>query len=133
MIVREASPTDSRRARPLERAFTELLDRLDAPRAGSAAPIDRCRFVVEVDGAIIAFADATLGGDRVGAITDLFVAPAWRRCGAGRRLLAAAHAWLADRRARAIELTVFESNREALAFYEAAGYRTATRRLVKEL
>jgi len=132
MRVREATPTDRSRARRLERAYEKLYERLDVSPGNADVPIDRRRFVAEMDGAIIGFADITLGRDGVGTIAELFVAPEHRRRGAGRRLLDAAHTWLGQHGARSIELQVFEANRDARAFYEAAGYRTATRRLVRE-
>jgi ribosomal protein S18 acetylase RimI-like enzyme len=59
-------------------------------------------------------------------VHDLAVLPAYRRCGAGRMLLAAV-----ERKARTlgcckVTLEVLENNRRAMKVYRAAGYAQAT-------
>jgi GNAT superfamily N-acetyltransferase len=57
-----------------------------------------------------------------GVVDNLVVAHAARRRGVGTRLMRAAEAWAAERRAPWIELGVYEFNREARDFYAALGY-----------
>jgi ribosomal protein S18 acetylase RimI-like enzyme len=56
-------------------------------------------------------------------ITDLYVAPARRRAGWGRALVAAATSFATARGAERVEVRVSPSNPEAQAFWRAAGYR----------
>ncbi|WP_294092683.1 GNAT family acetyltransferase [Sphingomonas sp.] len=56
-----------------------------------------------------------------GWVYYLAVAPGHRRGGRGRTLMAAAEAWLRERRAPKIQLMVRGGNAEALCFYEALG------------
>jgi ribosomal protein S18 acetylase RimI-like enzyme len=55
-------------------------------------------------------------------ITDLHVAPARRRRGAGRALVAAATRWASARGAERVEVRVLPQNPEAQAFWRAQGY-----------
>jgi ribosomal protein S18 acetylase RimI-like enzyme len=66
---------------------------------------------------------------RIGTVDSLGVREHARRRGVGRALMTAAEAWVRDRGARDLELTVYEANREAIAFYEALGYQLLSRRL----
>jgi len=59
----------------------------------------------------------------------LIVSPDARRIGVGKALMAEVHEWAAENRAKQIELTVWEFNEDALAFYESLGYSTVRRRL----
>ena len=70
---------------------------------------------------------------RFGVIDNLVVAPECRRLGIGRALSDAAAVWAKSRGAAWIELGVYEFNEEARRFYEALGYQTLTRKLVKPL
>ena len=56
-----------------------------------------------------------------GWVYYLAVAPAHRRRGLGRALMAAAETWLRERGAPKIQLMVREGNDAALGFYEALG------------
>jgi ribosomal protein S18 acetylase RimI-like enzyme len=56
-----------------------------------------------------------------GWVYYLAVAPAQRRGGIGRALMAAAETWLRERGAPKIQLMVREDNADALGFYEALG------------
>jgi GNAT superfamily N-acetyltransferase len=55
-------------------------------------------------------------------ITDLYVAPARRRRGCARALVAAATRWASGRGAERLEVHVSPRNSEAQAFWRAAGY-----------
>ncbi len=70
---------------------------------------------------------------RIGVVDSLGVARRARKRGVGRALMAAAEAWLRERGARDLELTVYEANPEAIAFYEAIGYRLLSRRMIRTL
>jgi ribosomal protein S18 acetylase RimI-like enzyme len=67
------------------------------------------------------------------AVDNVAVLNAYRRRGIGRALMQQAHTWAKDHHLAAIELTVWEFNEEALAFYEKLGYTTILRRLWKGL
>jgi diamine N-acetyltransferase len=69
----------------------------------------------------------------VGHVEDLVVDAASRRHGIGRKLMAAAEGWARDRGATDMELTVYEFNRDATAFYQELSYGTRHRRLTKPL
>ena len=56
-----------------------------------------------------------------GWVYYLAVAPDGRRSGLGRRLMAAAEAWLRARGVPKVQLMVREGNEDALAFYAALG------------
>jgi ribosomal protein S18 acetylase RimI-like enzyme len=70
---------------------------------------------------------------RYAVVDALAVEEAARRRGVGRRLMCAAEDWARQRGAGTLELTVWEFNAAAIAFYEAMGYVTARRRLWKTL
>jgi ribosomal protein S18 acetylase RimI-like enzyme len=59
----------------------------------------------------------------VWVLSDLFVAPARRRGGVGRRLMEAAHAFALAQGAAAIELDTAHTNTAARALYESLGYQ----------
>lgn len=66
-------------------------------------------------------------------ILSLAVRSGWRRVGAGRALMGAAHAWARHAGASDVELHVWEFNRGALAFYQALGYATLERTMGRSL
>ncbi|MGE5723367.1 MAG: GNAT family acetyltransferase [Sphingomonadales bacterium] len=81
---------------------------------------DATLFVAEQGGAVIGSVMTGFDGHR-GWIYYLAVAPDWQREGLGRRLFAAAEAWLKQRGAPKIQLMVREGNAAAARFYEAIG------------
>ena len=62
-------------------------------------------------------------------IHDLAVRGECRRSGIGRALMERAHQWAREHGASEIELTVWEFNTPAIAFYEQLGYTTLSRKL----
>lgn len=66
-------------------------------------------------------------------IDSLAVGQEFRRHGIGRALMDQAHAWAITKGAADVELNVYEFNQPALAFYQALGYETSTRRMVRDL
>jgi diamine N-acetyltransferase len=55
------------------------------------------------------------------------------RAGVGRALMAAAERWVAERGLHEIELSVWEFNQGALAFYEELGYITERRKMRRDI
>ena len=99
---------------------------------------DSALLVAESDGRVVGVVHGQLhgsagmsvpGGSGYVEVDMLAVAPTHRRQGIGRALMAAAHAWAAERGARDVRLTVWEFNQGARAFYEALGYETMNRKL----
>lgn len=68
---------------------------------------------------------------RFALVENLIVAERARRRGVGRALMAEAEAWAHGRGVDSVELTVYEINDEAVAFYRALGYCVLSRRLFK--
>jgi ribosomal protein S18 acetylase RimI-like enzyme len=66
---------------------------------------------------------SSVAARRVWILNDLFVAPAARRAGVGRALLAAARDFGASTGARRLVLSTAATNREARALYESCGYK----------
>ena len=66
-------------------------------------------------------------------IENLVVDENHRRRGIGRALMSRAHQWARDMGAESIELTVYEFNRGAKAFYESLEYGTESRKMSREL
>ena len=70
---------------------------------------------------------------RIAEVTHLTVAKHARRHGVGRALMSEASQWAAAQGIAAMELGVHELNAGTIAFYEALGFRTVTRRLSMHL
>lgn len=64
-------------------------------------------------------------------VHNLFVVNERRRQGIGRALMESAERWGSERGAKSIELTVWDANESGLRFYEALGFKTLNRHLVK--
>lgn len=68
-------------------------------------------------------ATAMVGHDgHRGWVYYLAVDPAYRRCGFGRRMMAACEDWVQQHGIPKIQLMVRSDNAEALGFYEGLGY-----------
>ena len=101
------------------------------------APSDeRALFVVERDRRVMGFVHVELLEPRArsrarlgrrGHIDALVVDPAARRSGCGRALVDAAAAWVRERGALELLLTVWAGNREAERFYEHLGLVSVSR------
>jgi ribosomal protein S18 acetylase RimI-like enzyme len=83
-------------------------------------------------GALVGYIVATFNYDLEFAgpdafVTELFVSPATRRAGLGRRLLAAMTATMRAAGARALHLLVLPGNQPARRLYEGAGFATTPR------
>ncbi len=99
-------------------------------------------FVAEAAGEVIGFVQVVVRESppvpifvprRYAVVDSLAVKAAFRGSGGGRALMAWAEKWASSRGAGAIELHVWEFNRDAIAFYERLGYATASRRMRKSL
>ncbi len=84
---------------------------------------DHSTVLVAVDGEQV-FGSAMIGEDgHRGWVYYMAVLPETQGTGLGRRLLAAAEAWLGARGCWKVQLLVREDNAPVVAFYEHAGYR----------
>lgn len=85
---------------------------------------DSATFVLYRNGKPVGMAGAYLeGGRRDHAyICNMWVDPAFRRGGAGARLVDTANRWLAEQGVERINAWVVESNAPALSFYENLGF-----------
>ncbi|MDX9749531.1 MAG: GNAT family N-acetyltransferase [Flavobacteriales bacterium] len=101
---------------------------------GAGAGLERFgRIVVatDADGTVVGFAHgavrlqpAYLSGGPVGSITHVYVAPAHRRGGHARAMVALLAEWFAMRRVERTELTVVAGNAAAAGFWKAIGFST---------
>jgi ribosomal protein S18 acetylase RimI-like enzyme len=116
------------------RSWTWFMDALDNP--------DSILIVAEQDGKIVGYlwglvrtsADMPMIVPRRWLVVDnLAVAATHRGQGVGRALMEHAHEWARGQGMTEVELTVWEFNTGAIAFYEALGYTTIVRRLWKGL
>lgn len=82
-------------------------------------------FVAEADGAVFGFAVAgpirELHGAYDAELYAIYVRPGAARHGAGKRLLAASAAWLAEEKRRSMLVWVLRDNRAGRSFYEKFG------------
>ena len=62
-------------------------------------------------------------------VNEFGVDPAYRRRGVGKALIDRAKAWAKEQGFDRLELNMWEFNQDALAFYEAVGFRTYRRYL----
>jgi ribosomal protein S18 acetylase RimI-like enzyme len=102
----------------------ELVRPWNDPRKDIARKLavdDGLFLVAELDGAIVASVMAGYDGHR-GWVNYLAVAPARRRNGLARALMADAEARLAARGCPKVNLQVRDTNTDVLAFYERLGY-----------
>jgi ribosomal protein S18 acetylase RimI-like enzyme len=66
---------------------------------------------------------------RYAVVENLVVDQRFQRAGVGRALMERAHQWAVGQRAGEVELTVYDFNETALAFYESLGYEIRSRRM----
>lgn len=106
---------------------------------GLLADPDKGLFVAEAAGLVIGFVvveacespPIPIFEPRTFAVVhDLVVHQRFQRTGIGRRLMERAHRWAAAKGAATVELTVYDFNTTAQAFYESLGYGTQSRRMV---
>jgi GNAT superfamily N-acetyltransferase len=126
-------------AKALPGIFAETRDVLTRPWFRSfLGAADKTVRVAEIDGAAAAFAliemkDAmpypAFVPRRYAVIYEFGVSSHFQRRGIGTRLFADCRQWALSHGAESIELTMFEFNARALAFYESLGMGTLSRTL----
>lgn len=103
---------------------------------------DAALFVAEEHGRLIGLAEVCLRRDTphpaaieyvYGYLQSLIVTASIRRRGLGRQLVAAAEQWSREHDASEMRLACWEFAEGPLPFYEALGYRTMKRTLVRPL
>jgi len=70
----------------------------------------------------VALLPAYLGGARIGQVNHVFVSPALRSGGIGRRLLDVLETWFHARGVSSLELQVLSRNEGAVRFWEREGF-----------
>lgn len=70
---------------------------------------------------------------RYAVVDQITVDARYRRLGIGRALMEQAERWALEIGAASVELNVYEFNQEAIEFYRALGYKTASRRMRRRL
>ena len=133
--VREATIDDLDGLAPLFDAYRQFYDRPSDPYLARAFLSDRLArgesvvFLAERDGDAIGFvqlypvfSSTSPHPGRSWILNDLFVAPAARGQGVGRRLLERAYQMALDTDACGIELLTGRSNIGAQALYQSVGY-----------
>ena len=99
-------------------------------------------FVAEIDGRAAGLAEVSVREPdpnpltvtrRYAHVQSMVVARGFRHLGIGARLIEAAQHWAKERGAAEMRLDVWEFAAGPLPFYEALGYRTLRRTLVKAL
>ncbi len=103
-----------------EAAFDEATWRA---RLSGSDPGPKAVFVDELEGEAIGTAAAIdVETDPAPMLIGMWVQPSARGTGAGKRLVAAAIAWVVDRQAEAMLLHVVHDNEPAIALYESCGF-----------
>lgn len=99
-------------------------------------------FIAEIDGRAAGFINVVLreappleilAPRRFAVIDSIGVSRRFRRQGTGRALMQRAEQWAAEKGAASVELTVYEFNRSAVAFYQQLGYGSLSRKMLKPL
>jgi ribosomal protein S18 acetylase RimI-like enzyme len=98
-------------------------------------------FVAEQDGVIVGFIclmarvepDLDDSLEPYSYFSDLIVRAAYRGCGIGRRLMAAAEAAARAAKTKRLKVGVLVANKRAYDFYRGGGFREFTIQLVKDL
>jgi GNAT superfamily N-acetyltransferase len=106
------------------------------------ADADSAIFVAEIDGRAAGLAEVSVREPepnplrvtrRYAHVQSLAVSRGFRRHGVGARLIEAAQHWAEERGAAEMQLDLWEFAAGPLPFYEALGYRTLKRTMVKAL
>ena len=144
VVIRRARPGDAEEIGKLWAALVAHHHELDPalPAAAADGPQRYARavgdhlrspstavWVAELDGRVVGYAlgmvadmiSSFFAHEPTGFIADLFVSPACRRSGIGRRLVAALMDWFAGRGVQKYEWHVAARNEDAQAFWRALG------------
>ena len=154
--IREATMQDYEALLPIfhevnehhRRALPHIFCRPDGPirsrdyMHGLFADDDSAIFVAECDQGIVGEVKIALRESRdipilvprrYAVVDTLVVLEAYRRAGIGQALMERAHDWARARGVTQVDLTVWEFNAGAMAFYERLGYAVARRTMSMSL
>jgi len=70
---------------------------------------------------------------KAGFVEDIIILPNYQEKGIGRLLLKNSEEWLKSKGIQSVELHVWESNKNAIQFYEAIGFKSIQRKMKKSL
>ena len=141
MDVRAATESDLETLKALWRDFSQEQPPADYEDVDEALELseveeyvrEHVALVAENGGTPAGFVLARLRGQRQGWISDLYVAPEFRRAGAAGMLVKDATSALRERGAKVVELEVKATNDDARAVYERWGFRESKLTLVAGL
>jgi len=134
MLVRRAGVGDLGDLAPLFDGYRQFYGQRSDLAAARAFLAERLRrdeaviFVAIADDAMLGFTQlypsfSSVSVKRLWILNDLFVSPAARRGGVGRRLLERAREWAVETDAKGLTLTTALSNSAARSLYESCGWR----------
>lgn len=121
--VRLAALTDSPSAfgSTLERELAFDDNAWQSRAAASAAGVERATFLARSGDEVVGIVGGFVEGDAV-ELVSMWVAPAARGTGLGRRLVARVIDWAGEVRAERVDLWVVRGNDAAQRLYEATGF-----------
>jgi ribosomal protein S18 acetylase RimI-like enzyme len=95
-------------------------------------------FIAERDAEVLGGATffltfSTWRGTRGVYLQDIYVSPAWRGNGGGKKLLARVVSWAAEHGADHLRLSVDSDNQEAQAFYQKAGMSYCNKEMIYQI
>ena len=134
MRVRRASLADLDDLAPLFDGYRQFYGQRPDVAAARAFLAERLRrdesviFVAYADDGALGFTQlypsfSSVSVKRLWILNDLFVSPAARRGGVGRRLLERAREWAVETDAKGLTLTTALTNSAARSLYESCGWR----------
>lgn len=96
--------------------------------------------VAEAKGRLVGYIIGTINSSppvllppQFGFVSDICVAPEWRRSGVGRRLYETLQGWFKEQSLTAIQLNVAQRNPVAQAFWEGMGFQGYMEYMWKEI
>jgi GNAT superfamily N-acetyltransferase len=134
MLVRRAGPGDLDDLAPLFDGYRQFYGQRADLAAARAFLSERLRrdesviFIASADDMALGFTQlypsfSSVSVQRLWILNDLFVSPAARRGGVGRRLLERAREWAVETGAKGLTLTTALTNSAARSLYESCGWR----------
>ena len=134
MLVRRAGVGDLDDVAPLFDGYRQFYGQPSDLAAARAFLAERLRrhesviFVAIADDVTLGFTQlypsfSSVSVRRLWILNDLFVSPAARRGGVGRRLLERAREWAVETEAKGLTLTTAVTNSAARSLYESCGWR----------
>jgi GNAT superfamily N-acetyltransferase len=134
MLVRRAGLADIGDLAPLFDDYRQFYGQRSDLAAARAFLSERLRrdesviFIASADDVALGFTQlypsfSSVSVKRLWILNDLFVSPAARRGGVGRRLLERAREWAVETGAKGLTLTTALTNSAARSLYESCGWR----------